>query len=201
MTSETGGSGGSEEESAGEATPPVQTSAGAAQAPEVEVPTQAGPQQVGEKRTRLRIIKENIQSLSKDVGSFRKSQEASTKRLEKQVISLRNELAALKSNITREAAKSRKKQDATLSRILAKVSGSQSLPDASVQSLRDAQRNDSISGQDRSALAALGRPSPPNLIGIDNKKKGLTLGPRSGATPCITSRDRDRRVSVSLTSL
>jgi hypothetical protein len=134
LTSETGGSGGSEEESAGEATPPIQTGAGAAQAPEAEVPTQAGRQQVGGKRTQLRIIRENIQSLSKDVGSFRKSQEASTKRLEKQVVSLRNELAALKSNITKEAAKSRKKQDATLSRILAKVSAKPSKPARRVSS-------------------------------------------------------------------
>lgn len=122
MTSETGGSGGSEEGSAGEATPPVQTSGAVVQAPEVEAPTQAGTQQVGGKRTQLRIIREDIQSLSKDVGRFRKSQEASTKRLEKQVVSLRNELAVLKSHIAKDAAKSRTKQDATLARILAKVS-------------------------------------------------------------------------------
>jgi hypothetical protein len=150
LTPEAGGSGGTEAGSTGESTPLVQKSEATAQAPEAEVPTQAGPQQAGGRRTQLRIVRENIQSLSKDVGSFRKSQEASnrklekqvvslweessksigfrmsheasSRKLEKQVISLRKELAALKSQITKEAAKSRTKQDVTLSKILAKVS-------------------------------------------------------------------------------
>ncbi len=130
-------------------------SEGAAQSPEAEVPTQEGPQVEG-RRTQLKIVRENIHSLSKDVGnfrkshevgikklekqvaalrselaaqtlsrdvgSFRKSHEASTKRLENQVATLRNELAALKSNIAKDAARSRTKQEATLSKILAKVS-------------------------------------------------------------------------------
>lgn len=62
------------------------------------------------------------QKLSKDVGSFRKSNEANSKRLEKQVATLRKELAALKSGIAKDAARSRAKQEATLAKILAKVS-------------------------------------------------------------------------------
>ncbi len=93
MTSETGGSGDTEEENTGEAMPPMQTGEAAAQTPEAEAATQAGPQVEG-RRTQLRILRENIQSLSKDVGDFRKSHEGSTKRLEKQVATLRNELAA-----------------------------------------------------------------------------------------------------------
>jgi chromosome segregation ATPase len=107
------------------------------------------------RRTQLKILRESIQSLSGDVGSFRKSQEANvkrleakvgslrkdlaahahskdlsnhmkshnadTKRLEKQVATLRNDLAALKSHITKEAAKSRAREEAVLSRMLAKV--------------------------------------------------------------------------------
>ena len=137
-----------------EAMPPTQTGEVMAQETEAEVATHAGPKVEG-RRTQLRILRENIQSLSKDVGNFRKSHEGSTKRLEKQVVSLRkelaahtrtkhvgdlgksveastrrlekevaalrNELAALKSNVTRDAARSGAKQEAMLSKILAKV--------------------------------------------------------------------------------
>ena len=150
LTSETGASEGTEEGSTGEAVPSVQTEA-AAQGPVAEVATQAVTHVEG-RRTQLRILKENIQSLSKDVGNFRKSHEAgtkrlekqvatlrnelaahthahlskrheaSTKRLEKEVATLRNELAALKSDIAKDAARSRAKQEAILSKILAKVS-------------------------------------------------------------------------------
>jgi prefoldin subunit 5 len=140
-----------------QAMPPTDTDEVTAQETEAEVATLAGPKVEG-RRTQLRILRENIQSLSKDVGNFRKSHEGSTKRLEKQVVSLRkelathtrskhggdfsksveagtkrlqkevatlrNELAALKSNITRDAARSRAKQEAMLSKILAKVSKS-----------------------------------------------------------------------------
>jgi len=161
MTSETGGNGDTEEGNTGEAMPPMQTGEAAAQEPEAEVATQAGPQVEG-RRTQLRILRENIQSLSKDVGNFQKSHEGSTKRLEKQVASLRNELAAhtrskdvgslsksheastkrlekevatlrnelaaLKSNIAKDAARSRAKHEAILSKILAKVSAKSSKP-------------------------------------------------------------------------
>ena len=93
LTSETGDSGGTAEENTWEAMPPVQTGEAAAQKPEAEVATQAGPKVEG-RRTQLRILRENIQSLSKDVGNFRKSHEVSTKRLEKRVASLRSELTA-----------------------------------------------------------------------------------------------------------
>lgn len=161
MTSETGGSEGTEEGNTWEAMPPVQTGEAAAQEPEAEVATQVGPKVEG-RRTQLRILRENIQSLSKDVGNFRKSHEASTKRLEKRVDSLRNELtahtrskvvgnlsksheastkrlekevatlrnelAALKSNIAKDATRNREKQEAILSKILAKVSRKSSKP-------------------------------------------------------------------------
>jgi hypothetical protein len=65
-------------------------------------PPSAGPEQTAPavspasegRRTQLRIVRENIQSLSRDVGSIRKSHEVSIKSLEKQVTSLRKELAA-----------------------------------------------------------------------------------------------------------
>jgi uncharacterized protein YukE len=64
------------------------------QAPEAGQTTQAGAPSGEGRRTQLRIVRENIQSLSRDVGRFRKSHEASAKSLEKQVASLRKELAA-----------------------------------------------------------------------------------------------------------
>jgi ribosomal protein L29 len=112
-------------------------------------------QEAGGRRTQFRIVRESIQALSVEVGRYRKSHEASAKkleaqvtslrkdlathihskdlgvhvksheagnkRLEKQIASLRGELASLKGQMAKEAAKSRAKQEATLSRILAKV--------------------------------------------------------------------------------
>jgi hypothetical protein len=93
LTSETGGSKGTEEGNTGETMPPMPMGEVSAQEPEAEVATQAVPQ-VETRRTQLRILRENIQSLSKDVGSFRESHEGSTKKLEKQLAKLRNDLAA-----------------------------------------------------------------------------------------------------------
>ncbi len=160
MTPETGGSGVVEKQSTVQPAP-VQPIEQAAQAPEAGATSEARPTVEG-RRTQLRIVRESVQSLSSDVGSFRKSHEArakaleaqvaslreelaaytrsrdfgnlvkshevSAKRLEKQVATLRNELAALRSNIAKDAAKSWAKQEATLSRILAKVSAKPSKP-------------------------------------------------------------------------
>ena len=144
--------------------PPTETGEVTAQETAPEVAALEAPRVEG-RRTQLRILRENIQSLSNDVGSFRKSHEGSTKRLEKQIVSLRkdlashtrtkhvtdlgksvetgnkrlekevvalrNELAALKSNITRDAARSRAKQEAMLSKILAKVKAKSPKPASS----------------------------------------------------------------------
>jgi hypothetical protein len=64
------------------------------QAPSPEQTAQAGAQSGEGRRTQLRIVRENIDSLSKDVGRFRKSHEVSVKSLEKQLATLRKELAA-----------------------------------------------------------------------------------------------------------
>jgi len=135
--------------------PPAEMGGAATQAPATETATQAAPQPEG-RRTQLRLVRENIQtlsqdignsrrsheqgfkrlekqvaalrselaaaSLSKDVGALRKSHDAGSKKLEKQVASLRIELAELKGHIAKDAARSRAKQEATLSKILAKVS-------------------------------------------------------------------------------
>lgn len=152
MTPETGGSEDSEE---GNTMKPMQTSEAALPTQPSEMPAQAAPQAEG-KRTQLKIVRENIQYLSADLGNFRRSHEASikriekqvaslrsesapqsisndvanfrkshetgTKRLEKQVSTLRSELATLKKSIAKDAARGHARQEATLSRILAKVS-------------------------------------------------------------------------------
>jgi chromosome segregation ATPase len=117
--------------------------------------TTEAPPQVEGRRTQLKIVRETIQSLSSDIARFRKSHEASskrleaqvaslrkelathtrskdlgnhvkshesdTKRLEKQVATLRSELTSLKAHVSKEAAKSRAKEEAAFSRMLAKV--------------------------------------------------------------------------------
>jgi chromosome segregation ATPase len=65
----------------------------AAQAPEVTSAAPPTPPKAGGRRTQLRIVRESVQSLSKEVGSFRKSHEASTKKLEAHLASLRKDLA------------------------------------------------------------------------------------------------------------
>lgn len=155
MSSNATGSEDTEEGSTDNPMPPTDMSDAPVHVPEAEMPTQAGSQVEG-KRTQLRIIRENVQTLSNDLGNFRrnhelgdkkmekqfaklrselaaqsvsksvgdlrKSHDAGAKRLENQVVSLRKELADMKSRIAKDAASSRAKQEATLSRILAKVS-------------------------------------------------------------------------------
>ncbi len=75
----------------------------------------------GGRRAALRILRESVDDLGKDLSSFRKNHEVSSKKLEKQVASLRSEVAALKSHITKEGVHARAKQEALLTKILAKV--------------------------------------------------------------------------------
>ncbi len=112
--------------STSQAKPPGQMGEAGSQAPEpVQAATAAAPSSEG-RRTQLRIVRENIQSLSNDVGKFRKSHEVSVKSLEKQLASLRKELAARARadsgglNKSYEAsAKRMEKQVATLGKDLA----------------------------------------------------------------------------------
>jgi len=46
------------------------------------------------RRTQLKIVRESVESLTRDVGSLRKSSEASAKKLEAHMKSLRKELGA-----------------------------------------------------------------------------------------------------------
>ncbi len=75
----------------------------------------------GGRRAALRILRENVDSVSKDLASFRKNHEASSKRLEKQVASLRNEVTSLKSFISKENARAKGKQEALLNKVITKL--------------------------------------------------------------------------------
>jgi predicted nucleic acid-binding Zn-ribbon protein len=112
------------------------------------------PPKVGGRRTQLKVVRERIQSLSKEVGDFRKSHEVSTKkleadmaslrkdvtnirskdlghhlkghaaeteRLEKQIKALRNELGSMKAKMAKETSRSKAREKALISRIVAKA--------------------------------------------------------------------------------
>ncbi|HZW57410.1 MAG TPA: hypothetical protein VFF30_14065 [Nitrososphaerales archaeon] len=93
-----------------------------AAAPAEEQAAKPKPTRGGGRRAALKIIRQNVESLSKDLSGFRKAHEANSKRLEKQVASLRNDVNALKSYIAKESAKARSKQEASLARIFSKLS-------------------------------------------------------------------------------
>ena len=137
------------------ATPAEMPEQSAEEKPEMGGEAPPAAPQGGGRRSQFRIVRESIQSLEIEVGRYRKSHEASakkleaqmasirkdmtthvrvkdlgahfkshqadTKRLERQITTLRSELASLKSQMAKEAAKSRAKEEAALSRIMAKV--------------------------------------------------------------------------------
>ena len=94
-----------------------------------EQSTAAAPEQVKRlkakasgKRSALRILKENVDKLAKDVSSFRKNTEISARNVEKQISQLHSEVVSLKSHISKENTIASGKQEAYLSKILAKLS-------------------------------------------------------------------------------
>jgi len=113
LSSDATGNGGSEGSTA-ETKPPTDMSDAAARATATEMSTQAAPQVEG-KRTQLRIIRENVETLSSDIGNFRRSHELSTKKLEKQVATLRSELAA--QSLSKNIGDFRKSHDATAKKL------------------------------------------------------------------------------------
>ena len=86
--------------------------------------TAAKPSRSGGRRAALKIIRQNVEGVSRDLANFRKTHEGSSKRLEKQVASLRNDMDALKSYLSKENAKARQKQDAAFARLAAKIDAS-----------------------------------------------------------------------------
>ncbi|MDA4111840.1 MAG: hypothetical protein OK439_04835 [Thaumarchaeota archaeon] len=89
----------------------------------MESPSSAGKSKSksGGRRAALRILRENVDSVSKDLSSFRKNHEVQNKRLEKQVSSLHNEVTSLKSFISKENARARSKEEAYRNRILSRL--------------------------------------------------------------------------------
>ena len=93
-------------------------------AKEVAPSTQGAPKakaKGGGRRAALRILRENVETLGKDVASFRKSHEVSSKKVDKELASIRNDISALKSHISKEGAQARAKREALLTKILQKL--------------------------------------------------------------------------------
>jgi hypothetical protein len=108
-------------ESTEEQAPMGMESSGELQTPEPAPEAKTKAKRTGGRRAALRILREEVNSLGKEISGFRKSHEANSTKLEKQVAGLRSEVAALKSHIAKEGARARTKQEALLSKILAKV--------------------------------------------------------------------------------
>jgi len=94
--------------------PSAGMSQGATPAPAAEIPSEAAPQGEG-RRTQLKIVRENIQTLSSDIGNFRRSHEFGIKKIEKQVATLRGELAA--QSVGKDVASLRKSHDASAKKL------------------------------------------------------------------------------------
>ena len=117
-----GGSTEEEQSVAGEETSYGAEQAETTQESVVAEPAKAKPKaRITGRRAALRILRENVDSLSKDLSGFRKTHEVSSKKLEKQVTSIRGEVAALKSYFSKETARATSKQESYLKKILAKV--------------------------------------------------------------------------------
>lgn len=82
----------------------------------------------GGRRAALRILREDVNSLGKDVTNFRKAHDVSSKKLEKQIASLRSDIAALKSHIAKEGAHAREKREVLLTKILARLNAPKPKP-------------------------------------------------------------------------
>ncbi len=91
-----------------------------------EEPSAPKKPKMGGRSAALRIIRENVERVNKELSSFRKTHDASSKKLEKQVAALRSEIAALKSHIARENARAREKTESLHSKILAKLNSQKS---------------------------------------------------------------------------
>ena len=67
------------------------------QAQAVEPSAALASPKVGGRRTQLKVVRERVQTLAKEVGEFRKSHEVSTKKLEGDLASLRKDLTKIRS--------------------------------------------------------------------------------------------------------
>ncbi len=124
----TADSGMEEQSTMGEEESQMSEMQGSMEAPQEEPTTTEAPAEVaapkkkiGGRRAALKIVRENVERVGKDLANFRKSHEASTKRLEKQIAQLRTDISALKSHVAKEASRTREKQDSVFSKILQKL--------------------------------------------------------------------------------
>jgi hypothetical protein len=94
------------------------------EAPQEEAPAAPTPKAAkkgGGRRAALRLIRENVEHVSRELANFRKNYESMATRRDKQLQAIRSDIAALKSVIAKEMVKAKKSQDALASRILSKL--------------------------------------------------------------------------------
>jgi hypothetical protein len=95
---------------------------GTTEAPSMEEAATPSKKKVSGRRAALKIVRENVDRVGKDLTNFRKSTESSTKRLEKQIAQLRTDISALKSHVAKEATRQREKQESLANKILQRLS-------------------------------------------------------------------------------
>jgi len=84
-------------------------------------PVEVSKKKTGGRRAALKIVRENVDRVGKDLANFRKAHEVSSKKLEKQIAQLRSDISALKSHVAKEASKAREKQESMSNKILSKL--------------------------------------------------------------------------------
>jgi uncharacterized protein YlxW (UPF0749 family) len=94
--------------------PQMETGAGDAQPMTAEVPSGSAPSTEG-RRTQLKIVRENIETLSSDIGNFRRKHDGSIRKLQEQIDKLRSELGA--SSVSKDVGSLRKSHDASSKRL------------------------------------------------------------------------------------
>ncbi len=110
-----------EEESGGEATGEISPAVQPADVPAETTEAVASPQPQSEgRRTQLRIVREHLENLSSDVGSAKRSSEASAKKLENKIESIRKDLAEYKRS--KDISEHAKSSDTSAKRLEKKVS-------------------------------------------------------------------------------
>ena len=116
---------GEEQNTMGEEESQMQEMQGSMETPQEEVTTtettEAPRKKSGGRRAALRIVRESVDRVGKDLANFRKSQEASQKRLERQLAQLRSDISALKSHVAKEATRAREKQESMYNKVIQKV--------------------------------------------------------------------------------
>ena len=122
-------------------------------------PSMVPAAQAGSKRTQLKVMRERVQSLTKDVGDFRKSHEVSTRKLQADLASLRKDLSSVRS---KDVGGHLKKHSADTKRLEKQVASlRKDLASVKAQMAKDASKSRAREKALVSSIAAKMKPSKP----------------------------------------